>query len=175
MPQNCLSCPTYPLPPFCDYIQAHGLVWSFSPVRWSTFPVPLSSPVAARSCPLCFPTAPLSETAWSTLPQREMARGFALQTGTHQSQQQGQEGWNGWRPSSYLRPPILHPLSVCLHHHQHLQRDLGLRLWARGAQSQGSQWPQGWGAASHCHRQNLIPNFQTQAHFSEMFYISRIS
>ena len=92
-----------------------------------------------------FPPAPLSETTWSTLPQMEMPRGVALQTGTRQNKQQGQEGWNGWRPSSCYRTITLHPLSVSLHHHQHLQRDLVLRQWTREPQIQGSQWLQDWG------------------------------
>ena len=113
---------------------------------------------------LCLPPAPLSETSWSTLPQMEMAR--SIQTGTHQSKQQGQEGWNGWQPSSYLRTPVLHPLSVCLHHHQHLKRELGLCQWSRGPQIQGFQWP---GAAPHCHCQNLFPDFHTQTHCQNFF------
>ena len=66
---------------------------------------------------------------------------------------------NGWQPSSYHRPPVHYPLSVCLRQHQHLQRDLGLRQGTRGHQIQGSQWLEGWEAAPHCHCQNLIPDF----------------
>jgi hypothetical protein len=76
--------------------------------------------------------------------------------------------------ASYYRPPVLHPLLVCRHHHQHLERELGLRQGTRGPQNQGSQWLQGWGGSLLSLSMSESDSWLSDS-LSELIKISRIS